>query len=286
MCKWMAFAVFLFLAACGGDEMNDEKPTIVFSINGDIETAQAGSSVKFNKDCMLGICLYKYSLSFNENRRADIAINPNTSTTLSVHDAVGVTLGTYRSDTINDAHITLGGVTPNSPHSQAMSYFYAQVESLLAKGWRRYIMPNEARVPGYEARKFETIDEVNGKPVGTGPWRDPSLKLSQPEWLSLPMFNDWYFYKDGIYLTLSMQRENSTNAPADNGSYLFTFDIRSEIEFYKDFVSSEEREDWISLLPAKLKRMAQERAQTEARLKKMGIAIDENYQDPPIKALE
>ena len=32
--------------------------------------------------------------------------------------------------------------------------------------------------------------------------------------------------------------------------------------------------------------MAQERAQTEARLKQMGIAIDENYQDPPIKALE
>ena len=26
--------------------------------------------------------------------------------------------------------------------------------------------------------------------------------------------------------------------------------------------------------------------QTEARLKKMGIAIDEDYQDPPIKALE
>ncbi|MFF5864579.1 hypothetical protein [Pseudomonas sp. NPDC012596] len=37
---------------------------------------------------------------------------------------------------------------------------------------------------------------------------------------------------------------------------------------------------------SKINRMAQERAQTEARLKKMGIAIDENYQDPPIKALE
>ena len=37
---------------------------------------------------------------------------------------------------------------------------------------------------------------------------------------------------------------------------------------------------------SKINRMAPERAQTEARLKKMGIAIDENYQDPPIKALE
>ncbi|MBI6927230.1 MULTISPECIES: hypothetical protein [Pseudomonas] len=35
-----------------------------------------------------------------------------------------------------------------------------------------------------------------------------------------------------------------------------------------------------------LKRMAHERAQTEARLRKMGISIDEDYQDPPIKALE
>ena len=63
-------------------------------------------------------------------------------------------------------------------------------------------------------------------------------------------------------------------------------DVRSEPEFYKDFLASDDREDWKKLLPAELKRMAQERAQTEARLKKMGIAIDEDYQDPPIKALE
>ncbi|HYQ52331.1 MAG TPA: hypothetical protein VES70_18130 [Pseudomonas sp.] len=37
---------------------------------------------------------------------------------------------------------------------------------------------------------------------------------------------------------------------------------------------------------SEINRMAHERVQTEARLKKMGIAIDENYQDPPIKALE
>ncbi len=286
MFKWMALASFLFLTACGGDEMSSEKPTIQFHINGDIETAQAKSSIKFDKDCMLGICLYKYSLSFSGNRRAAILMNSNTATSLSFHDAVAVTLGTYESDVINDTNITLGGVTPNSPHAQAMTYFYTLVESLLDKGWARYIMPNEARISGHEAKKFESVDEINGKPVGTGPWRDPSLKLSVQEWLALPMFNDWYFYKDGVYLTLSMQRENSTDAPADKGTYLFTLDVRSEPEFYKDFLASDDREDWIKLLPAKLKRMAQERAQTEARLKKMGIAIDEDYQDPPIKALE
>jgi len=100
------------------------------------------------------------------------------------------------------------------------------------------------------------------------------------------MISTWYFHKDGVYLLFRVQREDSEKAPQKMGSYLFTLTFESEAEFYKSFVKNEYREDWIKLLPAELNRMAQERAQTEARLKKMGIAIDEDYQDPPIKALE
>lgn len=266
--------------------MNREKPTIRFELGAPVEKALGSSSEQFGKDCKLGICLYKYSLSFSRDRRATVLMNPKTTTSLNFEDAVSVTLGTDESDIVNDAEITLGGVSPNSPHAQAMGYFYQRVDNLLAQGWHRFIMPNEARIPGLEAKKFESTSRVLSKPVGTGPWLDPSLKLNLEEWLSLPMFNDWYFYKDGIYLILSMQRENSADSPREKGSYLFTLNARSESEFYKEFVASDDRDDWLKLIPEELKRMAQERAQTEARLKQMGIAIDENYQDPPIKALE
>ena len=113
------------------------------------------------------------------------------------------------------------------------------------------------------------------------------MKLNAEEWLALPMINTWYFYKSGVYLLFRVQREKNTQAPQKFGSYLFTLNFESESEFYKGFVEGEKnRANWKTLVPAELKRMAQERAQTEARLKKMGIAIDETYQDPPIKALE
>lgn len=286
MYKPLGFTLFLFLMACGESQMGSNKPIVQFQINKNIQNAISNSSVEFKKDCMLGICLYKYSLSFASGHRAAIDINPGSSTSLHYTDGVGVTLGTYESDTVNDAEIILGGVDPKSSHSLAMNYFRDQADALLVKGWHRFIMPNEARVSGSQAKKFDSPRSVLGKPIGTGPWNDPTLVLSQEEWLAMPMFSSWYFYKDGVYLTLRVQRENSESAPEEKGSYLFTLTIESEAEFYKGFFESEDREQWTILLPGELKRMAQERAQTEARLKKMGIAIDESYQNPSIKALE
>jgi len=286
MYKPFGLTLFLFLMACGESQMGNNKPIVQFQINDNIQNAIANSSVDFKKDCMLGICLYKYSLSFASGHRAAIAINPASSTSLQYNDGVGVTLGTYESETVNDAAIILGGVDPDSSHSLAMKYFRDQADGLLAKGWHRFIMPNEARLPGSQAKKFDSPRVVLDKPIGTGPWNDPALVLSQAEWLAMPMFSSWYFYKDGVYLTLRVQRENNESAPEEKGSYLFTLTVESEAEFYKSFFESDDREQWTTLLPAELNRMAQERAQTEARLKKMGIAIDENYQDPPIKALE
>ncbi|MGN8261973.1 hypothetical protein ACLEJW_21950 [Pseudomonas sp. SMSB3] len=266
--------------------MNENKSTIRFQIDAPIDNALASSSTTFKKDCMQGVCLYKFSLSFANPVRANLSIDSKTGS-LNFDDVVSTTLGTFESNIINNARVTLGGVPEDSEHEQAMRYFNQQVEKLLSAGWERYIFQNEARVSGEEAYKFENPRSILGKPVGTGPWKDPALKLSAEEWLTLPTINSWYFYRDGVYLIFRVQREKNTQAPQKLGSYLFTLNFESESDFYKGFVEGEkDRENWKALVPAELKRMAQERAQTEARLKKMGIAIDEDYQDPPIKALE
>lgn len=100
------------------------------------------------------------------------------------------------------------------------------------------------------------------------------------------MLSDWYFYKDGVYLTFSVQRENTPDSKQELGSYLFTLSFRSETEFYKSFIDSDDREHWKTLVPAELRKMAKERAAAESLLKKSGILIDENYQEPTISTLE
>ncbi|HEK1692893.1 TPA: hypothetical protein SMR48_004171 [Pseudomonas putida] len=284
--KFASCAFLLGIAGCEDASMNREKPTISFELDAPVERALGSSSVHFIKDCMLGLCMYKYSLTFSKPLRANLEIISSAGN-LKFDDMVSATLVTFEGDNINSANITLGGIDSDAEHANAMRYHYQLVEKLEAQGWRRFIFQNEARVPGTEALKFENTHYVLDKPVGTGPWDDPALKRTQEQWLSMRTFSTWYFQKNGVYLKLSELRWDSEEAPEKKGSYLFTLELESESEFYKGYFEGEkDRKDWKALVPAELKRMAQERAQTEARLKKMGIAIDESYQDPPIKALE
>ena len=265
--------------------MKTTTSTINFRMNESVQKIFDSSTAPLSKDCNSTLCMYQFDIPSSSPDKAKLTIF-SASAPLVLDDVISVALSTYKSDQLNHAYITLGGVPSNARHEQALEYFYTLLDNLHATGWKRYIMPDEARIPGTQAEKFDDPDLILGTPVSTGPWKDPALKLKKEEWLSLPMFSSWYFNKDDVYLLLRVQRENSSREEKTLGSYLFTLTVRTEAEFYKGFVDDEEHEKWASFLPAELKRMAQERAQTEARLKKMGIAIDEDYQDPPIKALE
>ncbi len=285
MFKHFSQLLFIVVVGCGGADMNTNKPCLEFEIGSSITHATSASTAIYKKDCVLDICVYKFGLAFSEPVRAKLTIKTK-SGDLQFDDIVSASLGTYGSDIIGDANVTLGGVDPGSKHSEALHYFYQQMDKLHSEGWKRYIFQNEARLRGSQLNNFKEHNTILNQPVVTGPWVDPGLRLKVAEWLTQPMISTWYFHKDGVYLLFRVQREDSEKAPQKMGSYLFTLTFESEAEFYKSFVKNEYREDWIKLLPAELNRMAQERAQTEARLKKMGIAIDEDYQDPPIKALE
>ncbi len=286
MIRYASCAFFLALVGCGDSSMTGEKPTIRFELDAPVENAFAGSSGQFQKDCMLRLCMYKYSLTFSEPLRANLEIMSDAGI-LKFDDMVSTTLTTFESNIVNSARVTLGGVHEDAEHAQAMKYYEQLLDKLSAEGWRRFIFQDEARIAGAEARNFEDKYSVLGKPVGTGPWADPALRHTQEEWISMRMFTTLYLQKNGVYLMLRLQRWNNKDAPQQKGSYLFTLKFESETEFYRGYVEGEEnRKNWKALVPAELKRMAHERAQTEARLKQMGIAIDEDYQDPPIKALE
>jgi len=285
MNKHLASLSFLLLTSCGAPDVTEKKFHAVFSLSDSIKNIQANSTMQLTKDCNSKICFYEFSTSSKSENKGAAIVDPNANP-LSLNNIVSAALITYKTDLVENASLSVAPAHSNSEHSEFMQYFNDTLVKLRLAGWHRYILPNEARVPGREASKFNLFDEVLGVPVGTGPWKDPTLKLSQAQWLAMPTINTWYFHKNGNYLLFRVQRENTLQAPQDRGSYLFSFNFQSEAEFYKNFVPNENQDDWVKLLPPELDRMAQERAQTEARLKQMGIAIDADYQDPPIKALK
>lgn len=263
-----------------------QKPLLIkFKLDEPVETLLSASTVNFDRDCNDKICFYDFDIPLQSSSKATAVIE-SSQQPLIFDDVVSAVFSTIEDSNITNAKIILGGVPSNSEHTKAIDYFYQQLGNLKATGWRRYIYPNEARIPGSEARKFKDFDTVLEKPTVTGPWKDPALILSKEEWLSSPMLSDWYFYKDGVYLTFSVQRENTPDSKQERGSYLFTLSFRSETEFYKSFIDSDDREHWKTLVPAELRKMAKERAAAESLLKKSGILIDENYQEPTLSILE
>nr|WP_241895292.1 hypothetical protein [Pseudomonas syringae] len=130
------------------------------------------------------------------------------------------------------------------------------------------------------------MNEVLGRPVMTGPWSDPTIRLPEELWRSMPIFSDWSFYRGNEYLTVSVQREDSEKDSSKTGTYLFTLTFKSEKRFFSEYFDHSDRNRIKELLPDLLKKLASQRATAESRLKEMGVAIDERYQNPTINILE
>ncbi|MEE4677887.1 hypothetical protein V2K57_26565 [Pseudomonas alliivorans] len=264
--------------------MNTGKSEIELALDSSIETTLSSTAVKLVKDCDSHFCNYQFSVpsASDDLIKAKVITKGNTLNLENIHN---ITIVTTPSGTITEFDIYAAGVPQDSKHEDAMSYFYRQVHNLGSSGWHRYIYPDEARISGSQASKFASKDEVLGNAVSTGPWNDPGLQLSKTEWNALPAISTWMFHNGNQYLYLRVQRENNSDSPQDRGSYLFTMTFKSESEFYKEFIENESREQWKELLPDELNRMAQARKNTETQLKKMGIEIDERYENPKISAL-
>ncbi len=277
--------VFILLTGCGASDMNGKKPEIELRLGDAISSTITSTTVKLNKDCGSTFCNYDFVTSSTSKNLISVKIKSK-ERTLEITNVHSVTIVTTPTGTITDVDVYTIGVPSNALHEDAMVYFYQQVQNLNATGWQRYIFPDEARIPGSEASKFPGLNDVLGNNVSTGPWMDPSLRLTKQIWLSMRIFNTWMFYNGNEYLGLRVQRENSKEDPQNRGSYLFTWTFKSESKFYADFVEAEDRKRWKELLPAELTRMGKERQKTEVQLKKMGIKIDENYKDakPPVEA--
>jgi hypothetical protein len=106
------------------------------------------------------------------------------------------------------------------------------------------------------------------------------------EWMRVESRTPWSFYANGVYLEVAFTREPTLTDPAKPGSYLLTFNIKTETEYFRGYAGPDNRLRWKEVVPQELVKVAALRAGKEAELRAKGVAIDESYQDPPVPVMK
>ena len=171
------------------------------------------------------------------------------------------------------------GITPEDliPHAQARDKIYALLKQIEARGWRSITSRSRPRLTGKDRLNYALNTSTS---VGLDTKYIPTLE----EWMKIENLTSWNFYADHQYLTVDFQRESSLTDPEKPGAYLLSFSLKSEVEQFKGYVDSLDRERWKTLLAAEIQKLSPQRTEREAALKAQGIPIDETYQDPPLPA--
>ncbi|MHC8394786.1 hypothetical protein ACYZT8_14200 [Pseudomonas sp. LB3P93] len=263
---------------------------IEITLHAPIQKTIEGSTFEFSKECMndLELCWYKIQKSANDKNLPDTIVK-NSASALSIEKTTNITIviDERSGNTVENVDITLRGLPDNSTHEQHIDFIYQLIENIKSSGWKHYYFPSDPRISGSQADKIDTPDGVLGDPVSSHPWLDPEYKVDIDRWLKIGAFYNWFFYNDGAYLNLKAWRRDSKDNPTMTGTYLITLEFTTEREYWvSGFGKAKDKERWTELLPARLKDYQETRRIVEEKARAKGIKIDENYQNPPIKALE
>lgn len=160
-------------------------------------------------------------------------------------------------------------------HDVARRYVWNLVKSIRAAGWQKYIEETDPRLSGKAA--YEYAVQKHGA-------LDPDYELSLTEWMTMPVRTRWSFYAKDAFLSLEFDRDMQRMDPTKPGAYLLNVSISSAEQQFSSNFEFEERDHWRSLWSAAARKWKQERNIKEAKLRALGVVIDEGYQDPPLPA--
>lgn len=164
-------------------------------------------------------------------------------------------------------------------HDEARLKTYAILQRILDTGWQQVIERSEPRLKGKQRQDYTfATSNLNGL--------DATYMPTLEEWMRIASRTPWSFYADGLYMDVSFTRERTLSDPTKPGSYLLTFNIKTETEYLRGFAGPDNRLRWKELLPRELAKVATLRAQKETELRATGVQIDESYRDPPLPALK
>ncbi|ADJ64402.1 hypothetical protein G5B88_14745 [Herbaspirillum seropedicae] len=160
-------------------------------------------------------------------------------------------------------------------HEQARNKIYAILAALEKKAWRVLIDPDDPRLTGKER-----FDYVTGQSPASGLNIDYVPTLD--EWMRLEDLSHWSFYADGVFLTVTMQRDQGALDVSRPGHYILVLNLMGENEGFRAFVPPKARTNWRNELPSLWKALNERRTQREAQALVAGKKINTSYQDPPL----
>jgi hypothetical protein len=163
-------------------------------------------------------------------------------------------------------------------HDEARLRFFSILQNIERSGWKTTIPLSMARLRGREMTRFLLTSKRRTT-------LDPSYVPTLEEWMQMRSLTSWKFYTKHMYLTVSFTREHTLTDPSKPGAYLLSFELRNESEQFRRHVDGLDRNRWREVLPVTLRESATSRAKMEQELRSKGIAIDENYTDPPVPDL-
>ncbi|WP_252047927.1 hypothetical protein [Acinetobacter bereziniae] len=201
---------------------------------------------------------------------------------ITLHHVIGVQTAVANSHdliTSNDVNAGLSNDDTMS-HDQARLAMLAIFKDLKQAGWQRYISLSGPRLTGNDALKYASTHTYE---------LDPDYVYSLDEWMQLKGGSRWMLQANGIYLTITVRRDQTKMDPSKPGAYFVSYDFVSEKEYYAPHFKDDDLKKsainaarWVSLYPGIKKQMNQIREQREVELKAQGVTIDESYQDPAL----
>ncbi|HDR9484509.1 TPA: hypothetical protein QDC20_002633 [Burkholderia aenigmatica] len=285
--RWLYFSMIAlcvaFLALLSNQYKKNEKMssrvvTIKFGAEGRSDATAQGFSLMNHPS---GV--YAYTAHWDDRHKLGLVKYVQEKHSFDLDNALIVT-GLGDKDSPEDG-VDNWDISFNPSSSRLISYEEARdkiaglLDRLRSAGWVRYIETSEPRLVGKEAMIYALTNS------GVLYSIDSTYTPSIAEWKSLMAVEPrWYFYADGIFLTLSVSYLSSG---ADGmGYYLSDLQVSTASDNYSPYFSDsiERRRNWKKYLSDELRPAVKERSKREAELKAQGYSIDMKYQAPPFEA--
>lgn len=196
----------------------------------------------------------------------------------NVINVVGTEDVDHKSEGISHISVISDITGPNGlSHDRARDKIYEIFNVLRRAGWRATVPFGVPRLSGRDMLEYhlKCLDTTT---------LDPAYKPSLEEWMRLEDFTAWEFYADGVFLEATFMRDASHLDVAKPGFYILNLVLRSDVEYFKEFVGPESRDRWVDLLPSELQNLASRRKIKENELSGTRVTLNREYIDPPLPA--
>lgn len=163
--------------------------------------------------------------------------------------------------------------TQELSHGEAEARIHQLLRAAMDAGWRQYVDGGNPRLRGQDRLNIVLQGSTW---IGLDARHEPSLQ----DWLKIPDRTPWKLCVEGAFMEVSFTRQVLPKSDASKAVYLMTFNIKSQNEYLRAGVESDQLPKWREVLPAVFKQAAAQRAEEERVLRERGIDIDEGYVDP------